>query len=294
MFFADVPAPMIQTRTRLSTLAVVLLVALAGCSGGAPAADPGTTATTPGDAAAGTTTTATPSPSAGPTTATATPTTGDDSPPDSSVALTAHEDALEVAGSYTVTYEFSTDGPTANALTGVSRVDTTRDSQYTRYVVSSGDQTIEYEQYREPGADVVYTRIALAGQASYLKQPFAAAAGVGDLRYPYAGGAADAEMPPEFRYEGTVDTPDGPRDRYVVDSPEQLNDGTVAGGEVVEASIVVLVDPDTGIASEFDYSLTSREDGRTVTSSYRLRYSDVGATTVTAPAWLDAAEAATP
>jgi len=279
----------------------VLLVALAGCGGGGTTATPGAD----GDDGAGPvvdTATETPEPAAEDTpaadatptaTATVTPTatptaTATRTPTEPNAFLREHADALGEREGYEAQFVVNTS--TANGqwtnLSSALTVDLTTDERLQRTTVrSESGQTVGWELYRPADSSTVYTCTQFQGEC-YRQQTLDDDSATNRSFYNVsapAGSAGTADTP-TFRAAGTVQTDDGPRERYVVDDPAQLGANASRYDSV---SIEVFVDPDTDLITRYRYEATLDTDGGPQATIYELTYERYEPVDIDAPDWYE-------
>jgi len=289
----------------LATVAVGLLVVLAGCGGGGTTATPGAD----GDDGAGAepevdtatetlepTAEDTPATAATPTaTATATPTatptataTLTRTPTEPNAFLREHADALDDREGYEAQFVVNTstaDGRWTN-LSSALTVDLTTDERLQRTTVRpESGQTVGGALYRPPDSSTVYTCTRFQGEC-YRQQTLDDDSATNRSFYNVsapAGSAGTADTP-TFRATGTVQTDDGPRERYVVDDPTQLG---ADASRYDSVSIEAFVDPDTDLITRYRYEATLDTEEGTQTTIYELTYERYGAVDIAAPDWYE-------
>jgi hypothetical protein len=289
---------------RVGVVAVVALVLLAGCSGAG-----NTTETTAETTDATTTAVATDTTGATTTQAATEPETGGDgdagtgdkngdangdSDGNASVgagvkALRNHVQTLESAESYTVRYVINNTGPSGPANgTGVVYVGE-NGARLLNTSLSQSQGSFGVAQYKPQGESTVYQRRSFGGQVSFSTVSLSQA-NFGSYKRPISTAENNA---PSFRDEGIVETDDGERQRYVVDSVDQLPASLQESpGNFTEVELVMFVDPSTGAIDEFRQRLTVESDGEVQSTVATLTYEDVGSTTVPEPGWLSDARRA--
>ena len=270
--------------TRLSTVLVVLLVALAGCSGG-PTTD--SADGDPTETAAGT---ATGTPSVDSNTAD----TGDP-PTTSDLSLTDPDTRLRGAGnfaterSYTVT---EVDGATSS-LTQSYRVDLEANRSLQRLETTGSDGSFDIETFVADGTS--YSRYGDGDDVQYVSSD--RQVGVFESATGYAAGfSTDLESDASFVGTETYDGVAVSRYEYDNTAQWQAYGGSLFGSDDVSATdftVAVLVDSD-GIARLTTWTLSGEaDDGSVVSAEWRYSVTGIGSTTVEDPDWLADAQAQT-
>ena len=300
-------------RSRIGTVLLVLLVVLAGCTGGGGAADGGGDGAADGDSTPG---------GSGDATGSAGPDASGDGPTDApgdgstdggdgdSAELEARYDEyasnLRELGSYTATYTWATEGDDAGAnssFQGVARVDLEAESAYVVQTSVSGGQTNTAELFWPEGEDVVYTRIEV-GETAFYRQSSREQSMLtlwtdpllGSDTVPNAGASVGTGTVGAYRDEGIVSTADGPRHRYVITDVTAASVEGYSGEEVTDYYTEVLVDDEREIVTDYVVQVTYAGTNGTAgieSFAFELTYRDVGSTTVPTPEWLAEAKAQT-
>jgi hypothetical protein len=254
----------VMTRTQLLSIALALLLVLAGCTG-ADAPSDATPVAGGGDG-------------------------GADDPDDFDVS--DPETVLRDAGSFTSTWRFTVtdaDGETTTMSNSFAvNIAENRTSEAFSVV---GESVTNYERYVADGTS--YTRFGEDEEAFYQVTPFQ-----GDpISFALARGAAfayddlsDAEAVGTESFDGVSVT------RYEYRDPllwQQYGTSAFAGEENVTVTDFVLVSlvDDDGLARSTGWTLTGEnEAGEEVRAEWRFELTDVGSTTVPDPDWLEEAE----
>jgi hypothetical protein len=296
---------MVRTHTSLVVLAVVTLLALAGCAGGG----------TPGDAP-----TTTPVPTTddtGGTTVVGDDGTNeedtddgtneedtddgtneedtddgtneedtDDGADDDTLALTA----VPVVDSFTAAFSVTTTGAASDSLDlrGTVRVAADGASLAAFEVLDQDGFTVE--QYQSPDG-AVFIRSAVAGQETVRRTDstqfdtgvYAGPATVADDAF----GLTPDDREVVFRSVGIVDTPNGQRAKYVLDSVDRLGAAVTDGDELRSVALELYLTPDDSQLRELRYDLSFYDDSAAAeyTLRYAVDYTDLGTTVVDEPAW---------
>lgn len=290
-------------RTRVGVVLVALVVLLAGCSGGAggdaadvttaePTADTNdeaTAADSGGEDGAGET--ATDADAAGSDVGEASDGGMQDTP------LGAPLSSIAAADSYTVDFTLTSENA-EGTIDFDGRIMVAADgTQYTDWTIDlSSGQTIVAEQYLPAGETIVYSRVTFGDDDPFVssteRSENTIPAGL-DNPYELTGGEGPDDAP-EWRYEGIVQTPDGPRGKYVVDSVDQLSSTSPTyepNLEYRDVEFIVYVDPDTDQVTRMVYTAVffDTEAGIEENRNFEFRYVDVGSTTIDRPDWVDQA-----
>jgi hypothetical protein len=254
-----------MTRTQLLSIALALVLVLAGCTGADVSSD-------------------------------ATPTAGGggsgDGGADEEFDVTDPETVLRDAGSFTSTWTFTitdVDGNTTTMSNGFAV--NIAENRTTETFTVPGESATGYERYVADGTS--YTRFGEDEEAFYQVTPFA-----GDpISFALARGAAfayddlsDAEAVGTESFDGVSVT------RYEYRDPllwQQYGTSAFAGEEnvtITDFVLVSLVDGD-GLARSTGWTLVGETDaGEELRAEWRFELTDVGSTTVPEPAWLAEAE----
>lgn len=258
------------------TAAIVVLVAallVAGCAGATDGGPGGTDRAADSAGSGG-----------------ATPTPGPpvyDLPLDGDTVSTAHDEALQAAGSFTVDTNVTVvDGSSgeAFAVVATAAVDLERGTTLLRGTAGAlegqttyvGPNGTAYQRVETDAGEVQYRQLADAPDASgYFELPVETL--VEEANFTYAGRDRVAGTPVSV-YE-------------VTDLDEAVAPGQVA--EVPDAGVnafeVRLAISDDGLIRQFDYHVEVEIDGTTRTIAMSFVFRDVGTTTVEPPDWLDEA-----
>lgn len=256
-----------MTRTRLLSIALALLLVLAGCTGADVPTD--ATPTSGGSGGSG----------------------ADD--PDDEFDVADPERVLREAGSFTSTWTFTVTDATGEttSMSNSYAVDVAA-NRTSETLSMSGESATSYERFIGDGTS--YTRFGEGEEVFYQVTPFA-----GDpISFALARGAAfayddlsDAEMVGSETFDGVSVT------RYEYRDPMLWRQyGTTAfGGEenvtITDFVLISLVDDD-GLARSTGWTLLGEtESGTEVRAEWRFELTDVGSTTVPDPEWLEEAEA---
>ncbi|QLH81704.1 DUF7537 family lipoprotein [Halosimplex pelagicum] len=298
----------------LGVASVVLLVALAGCGGGGgtdgataspepsgPAADADTP--TPGEPATGTTAdgesgTETPADSDG------TPTDSDPTATDSDVTATEGSQGpgetlsdsfvsgwsqrLQSAGSFTAEMRgisVTTSGQMSGESEGqppvvnwTMKMDLSTGARYANGTISGSGESIPIELYHPPSSDTTYSRTTFQGQSRISQSTNTA-----DRDNPVSEGLLHAVR---LTRAGT-ETVDGETlQRYTAADADAVVNRSYFGGSVSDLRMDVLVDADAGVVRVIDYEYEVESDDDTTTQFLRIRYTDIGTTTVERPDWM--------
>jgi hypothetical protein len=252
-------------RTHLLSIALALILVLAGCTGADVASDGTPVVGGGGDG-------------------------GADDPDDFDV--TDPETVLREAGSFTSTWTFTITDVAGNTTTmSNSFAVNIAENRTSELFTVAGESVTNYERYVADGTS--YTRFGEDEEAFYQVTPFA-----GDpISFALARGAAfayddlsDAEAVATESFDGVSVT------RYEYRDPllwQQYGTSAFAGEENVTVTDFVLVSlvDDDGLARSTGWTLVGETDaGDEVRAEWRFELTDVGATTVPEPAWLEEAE----
>jgi hypothetical protein len=252
-------------RQQLLLVLVSLVTVLAGCAGGLGGAPSGSDGGDGGDGGAG---------------------DGGDG------QFAEREAALRAAGSYTSTWNYTTQGLDAegDGLTVTHRTDITTNRTHVRYGGVDGEG---YEQFRD-GA-TLYSRYGSAEDPYYTVSENGGTLIADTLSYGgiYADGDLEGlERVGTETFDGVAVT------RYEADGQSLWWAGSavVGGGQPedvnsVEVSYVLLVDGDGLVRSEAWTYTGTTNDGREVHFGWEYSITDVGRTVVEDPAWLADANA---
>jgi hypothetical protein len=257
-----------MTRTQLLSIALALLLVLAGCTG----------ADVPTDA--------TPAGSGGSTGGSG----ADDA--DEEFDVVDPETVLREAGSFTSTWTFTTtdvDGETST-LSNSFAVNIA-ENRTSETLSVSGESATSYERFVADGTS--YTRFGEDEEVFYQVTPFA-----GDpITFALARGAAfayddlsDADLVGTETFDGV------PVSRYEYRDPllwRQYGTSAFGGQEnvtITDFTLISLVDDD-GLARSTGWTLIGETDaGEEIRAEWRFELTDVGSTTVPDPDWLAEAE----
>lgn len=275
-----------KSKRPLFTLLVVVMLVLAGCSGGESPAD--ASSPTPADASSSTPSTESPS----------------NDPKDTSFEETYDQyiTILQGEGTYTIDYRFETGGSAGDADgEGRLQIDLERRTMYQTLTATSQGYTSTVEYYLPPDEDSVYLRFGSGGRTFYQKQALAES-GVAFYSDPVKGDTtsdnADIESDfagfPEFRDEGEVQTEMGRLHKYVIDDPSQLDATSQEAyeGQITNIEAVLYVDDSTGLPVKYEYEVTVDPEGDTgpQTVFAEVVYVNIGSTTVSEPGWFGEAK----
>jgi hypothetical protein len=269
----------LPSKRTLLIVFVVLLVTLAGCSGG------------PGDDGGDSDSDGTE--------------TDDGGPDDQAMSalggsgeevMQAHQAALEDQETFTVVvnttlsnFDVGTGqaaGSDSGTIDGLFEVDSTTGETYGVMTIGSTQGTMTIEQYSPPNEEVSYTRMEMGGQPFYSRTETG-----GVMQNASMPGDASFFDAVEFESEGTVTRDGRTLEKYVVTGTDQVAEESVFGGTVSDITMTVFVDQSTGLLSEVDWEYTYEgPDGQQADSEMRFRYEAVGSTTVTQPDWLEEAK----
>lgn len=258
-------------RKQIATIAVVVLLVFAGCntggSGDTTTTAPGTTAAPPND----TTTVDEADPMY-------------DSPLDAEAVAQNHEVAIRNTSTFTLV-STSNQSQGNQSITVVSSIAVNQETG--EVFLQQNTSTGVVETYTT-GNGTTYQRQELAENetryAVLQEMPTAAQLAGGDVQ-PFVNAF-------EFDYTGTNSVDGTSTDVYAASGVKDLNASAPGFGNVdaanvssVDARVYVTND---GLVKQFDYSLTtSTGPGGGVTINVQQRYTEMGSTTVEAPAWLD-------
>ena len=262
----------------LAVLAVAALLVLAGCSGAGPGGGP----TNDDGGAAGAAGGDAPSP-------TPTPTGPVYELPSSGDALAAaHDEALREAGSFTAeTNVTSRDGETGRTLSVVATtaVDVEADTALMRATVGGADQTVYVAadgtayQRTTTGDTATYQRLEAAPDLTGFYElpvaPLVDRATLVHVGRDRVGGVAVSV------YEVT--------DLEALVTPGQVGSVGSVGVESLESFEVRLAIDDHGLVRDLYYHVEVDLDGATRAITMRVTYTDLGATAVERPDWVDEA-----
>lgn len=239
------------SRHALALICIAALITLAGCSGATPGQSDGTD-------------------------------TGDSEDELTSLdqqLLQDHTLTLLNAGNYTA---FLTTTESGSSSTTVAAADISARSRYDQ-ITTSG---LSIEEYRPANSETLYQQVGSGSSANYYSKSAPNNFTASEITAPYL--ITDVT----YQQFGT-DTIDGTTvQRYVANDVSSLNVSSDewGGSFVTNISSTVLVDPDRRLIYEIDANYTVQTtEGDTINSSYTLRYSNVGSTTVTEPDWLSQA-----
>jgi hypothetical protein len=252
-----------MTRTRLLSIALAVLLVLAGCTG----------ADVPSDA---------------------TPASGGsgDSGPDDEFDVADPETVLREAGSFTSTWTFTiTDADGETTTMSNSYAVDVAGNRTSEVLSMEGESATSYERFVADGTS--YTRFGEGEEVFYQVTPF-----TGDpIGFALARGAAfayddlsDAELVGTETFDGVSVT------RYEYRDPllwRQYGTSAFAGEEnvtVTDFVLVSLVDEDELARSTGWTLIGETETGEEVRAEWRFELTDVGSTTVPDPDWLPEAE----
>lgn len=278
-------------RHALGIVSVVLVVSLAGCAGplggGGDAASP--------EPSGGTTDAGTPTdgkPGGGTTTDTgATATDGIRGPGDtlSSSFVAGWAQRLRSAGSFTaemrgisVTASGGASGGSGGQRPVVDwtmEMDLSTGARYASGTISSGSGgSIPIQLYRPPSSDVTYTRTTFQGQSQVSQSENTV-----DRDDLVSAGLLDAVR---LTRTGT-ETMDGETlQRYTAQGADAVVNQSYFDGSVSSLRMEVLVDADAGIIRVIDYEYEVASGDTTTTQSIRVRYTNIGTTSVDRPDWM--------
>ncbi|PSQ43334.1 hypothetical protein BRD17_06505 [Halobacteriales archaeon SW_7_68_16] len=278
-------------------MAILVVVLVAGCSGGggSPATAPGPAPTT--DPATGPTTdgsTATPTEAATPVPSeTATPTAvtpdEDDLPSNAGArAVVRHTRTLVTASNYTVDYRVSGDTSFGQAtLDGLVLVGQEIDGTtlFQRLSGNASGTSISIERYKPLNEAVVYSQLAIGDSPQYRRQS-PAESGVSTFQQPFRRGDTVFTAIPNFTDEGIVDTATGPRRLFTVTELSQLGSGATEGpSRLVEIDISMLYDEDRQLVTRLVYNATLMTDGERTRAALTIDYGNLGTTPIQRPPW---------
>jgi hypothetical protein len=252
-------------RRRLAALAVVALVAVAGCAGGLPGSDD-----------------AQPSNDGDPLYET---------PLDATAVADAHLDAVADAGSYTIQSNSTQEIPERNRTANSSSVvagDLSSDAVYT--VTNARSRTVELYAF---GNGTAYQRFVTGGEVQYRQAP----GRVGNASQYARGTVARAVGLFEFSYAGTESADGETVHVYEAEGAGALNTSAPAFRQLnetnVDAVAATLRVREDGLVRSVAYDLTITVQGTTQRIETVQRFVDVGSTDTAPPAWIDEARANT-
>jgi hypothetical protein len=291
----------LPTKRQIAVPLVVLLVALAGCTGGG------------GDGGDGATLTATPTEDAGedpsptdtatesndPSTATQTeetetttreptPTATETSDPGTETpgaggdgfSFDQHASALQNTGGYTIEYTIQGLGTSSGSVQGTQKIDTTTGERYATLETNSSGQSLSIEYYSPPNSETLYQHVA--GRTRETQS----SSGLIDLSSLQTSTNTDQTWLSNLRNAGTVETELGPATKYVIDSVDQIPESSVSEYSSLESiELAIYVDKDTGLIARYDYQLTGIQNGEEMTLNFNLRVTKLGSTTIDEPEW---------
>ncbi|MDS0260648.1 hypothetical protein NDI56_14675 [Haloarcula sp. S1CR25-12] len=260
---------------RLSTLLVVLTVALAGCSGGGvtDGSENGTEA------------------------ATGSPSSSGDSASSDGLSLTEADERLRDAGSFTTEWSYSVteaDGTTAS-ITDTYRVDLDANRSVELFSTTGPDSTVEIETFVADGT--VYSRYG-GGQEPFYnvndQAPDVFDSATGRASSFYGSLESDAQFVGTETFDGVTVS------RYEYDDTAAWQTYNGATGSsmfgsdnvtVTDFTVSVLVD-ENDVARLTMWTFSGRTDaGQSVSAEWRYSLTDIGSTTVSDPSWLAEAQA---
>lgn len=260
---------------RLSTVLVVLSVALAGCAGGGVGGD----APASGDDA---------------------PTAGNTAGGDSSNSLSVAEvdERLREAGSFTTSWDYTitqADGTTMQ-FNNSYRVDLDANRSIERYGSTGGEAGFDYTTFVDE--DTSYTRYGSGENVFYQisDQPQSVFDDATNRASTF-----DTYLEEDARFVGTESFDGDTVSRYEytdADAWRTYNQGLASGTfdteeevTITDFGITVLVD-ENNIGRLTTWTLTGEtESGETVTAEWSYSLTDIGSTSVDDPDWLDEAQA---
>lgn len=260
---------------RLSTVLVVLTVALAGCAGGGVGGD---------------------APASGDDTPTAVSTGGDDS--SNSLSVAEVDERLREAGSFTTRWDYTitqADGTTLR-FNQSYRVDLEANRSVERYSTTDADGATSFEVFVDD--DTSYTRYGSGENVFYQ---------ISDQPQPVFDDATnrastfDTYLEDDARFVGTESFDGDTVSRYEytdADAWRTYNQGLASATfdteeevTITDFSITVLVD-ENNIGRLTTWTLTGEtESGETVTAEWSYSLTEIGSTSVDDPDWLDEARA---
>lgn len=302
----------------LGVVSVVLLVALAGCGGGGgtggataspePSGNTGATDTpTTGASASGPAGDSDGTPTdSGETTGDSDGTPTDSGPTATDNEVTATEGSqgpgetlsdsfvsgwyqrLQSAGSFTAEMRGIT-VTTSGQMSGESegqppvvnwtmQMDLSTGARYANGTISGSGESIPVELYHPPSSDTTYTRTTFQGRS----------------RVSQSTSTTDRDNPVSESLLGAVrltrtgtETVDGETlQRYTAEDSDAVVNRSYFGGSVSDLRMDVLVDADAGLVRVIDYEYEVDTDDGTTTQFLRIRYTDIGTTTVERPDWM--------
>ncbi len=276
----------VSARRTLGILCIVLLVAVAGCSGGG-GSNGATPTQTDGDESDPTPTDG--GPTATPTEGVTDGVTGDTL---SSEVIAGHVERLQSAGSFTAEMRGSTvqssggsggSGGSQPVVDWTLKADTTTGELYANGTLSdgSGGQSIPIEMYSPPSSGTTYTRMTFQGQSRISQSQ-------GSTNYTQPGEAGLFEAV-ELTRNGSATLDGESYQRYSADGSTAVRNQSYFGDSIEQFRMSVLVDPDSNLMRVIDYRYEAQSGDTTTTLSYRIQYTAIGSTTVERPGWMDEA-----
>jgi hypothetical protein len=290
------------TKRQIAVPLVVLLVALAGCTGGGggdggdgttltatPTEDvdqdpsPTDTATESNDPSTATPTEETETTTREPTaTATETSDPGTETPEagGGGFSFDQHVSALQNTGGYTIEYTIQGLGTSSGSVQGTQKVDTNTGERYATLQTNASGQSYTIEYYSPPNSETLYQHVAGRTREA------TSSGGLIDLASLETSTNTDQAWLSNLRNAGTAETQLGPATKYVIDSVDQIPESSVSQYSSLESvELAIYVDKDTGLIARYDYRLTGTQNGEETTLIFDLRVTNLGSTTIDEPEW---------
>ncbi|WP_436906557.1 DUF7537 family lipoprotein [Halosimplex marinum] len=189
-------------------------------------------------------------------------------------SFTAEMSGITVTGT---TGEGDSEPPLVN---WTMKVDLSTGERYANGTVTGGSGgSIPVELYHPPSSNTTYTRTTFRGR-SQVSQSNA----TNNRGEPVPAGLLNTVR---LTRDGTGTVDGDSLQRYTGEGSDAIVNQSYFDGSVTDLRVEALVDRDAGLVRVIDYRYEVTSGDTTTTQSLRIRYTDIGDTTVERPDWMD-------